>query len=164
MAGECLQTRWTSSLLSSGTDLRGPRRLRLTTTKLLVDSSSCCRRQIGRLKYSSGRNARPCKLASKLVVAVAGAAEEEEDTLMDEEEKQQKNKNKKVVVVGAGWAGLGAAHHLTKQVGLLCSSQCRRVLLLLLLRILSLAPAIISLKVFSDSKDPLQQAQILCGE
>jgi len=23
---------------------------------------------------------------------------------------------KKVVVVGAGWAGLGAAHHLTKQV------------------------------------------------
>jgi hypothetical protein len=98
-----------------------------------------------------------------LVVAVAGAAEEEEDTLMDEEEKQQKNKNKKVVVVGAGWAGLGAAHHLTKQVGLLCSSQCRRVLLLLL-GILSLAPAIISLKVFSDSKDPLQQAQILCGE
>ncbi|KAH8971179.1 hypothetical protein BDL97_02G129400 [Sphagnum fallax] len=34
---------------------------------------------------------------------------------MDEEKKQQKNKNKKVVVVGAGWAGLGAAHHLTKQ-------------------------------------------------
>ena len=25
-------------------------------------------------------------------------------------------KKKKVVVVGAGWAGLGAAHHLTKQV------------------------------------------------
>jgi len=49
------------------------------------------------------------------VVAVAGAAEEEEDTVMDEEKKQQKNKNKKVVVVGAGWAGLGAAHHLTKQ-------------------------------------------------
>ncbi len=126
MAGECLQTRWTSSLLSSGTDLRGPRSLRLATTKLLVDSRSCCRRQIGRLKYSSGRSARPCKLASKLVVAVAGAAEEEEDTVMDEEKKQQKNKNKKVVVVGAGWAGLGAAHHLTKQVGLLCSSQCRR--------------------------------------
>ncbi len=126
MAGECLQTRWTSSLLSSGTDLRGPRSLRLATTKLLVDSRSCCRRQIGRPKYSSGRNARPCKLASKLVVAVAGAAEEEEDTVMDEEKKQQKNNNKKVVVVGAGWAGLGAAHHLTKQVGLLCSSQCRR--------------------------------------
>lgn len=31
-------------------------------------------------------------------------------------EVQNKKKKKKVVVVGSGWAGLGAAHHLSKQV------------------------------------------------
>ena len=29
---------------------------------------------------------------------------------------EEDGSKKKVVVVGAGWAGLGAAHHLTKQV------------------------------------------------
>jgi hypothetical protein len=41
-------------------------------------------------------------------------AEAATESAADDEER------KKVVVVGAGWAGLGAAHHLTKQVSSPC--------------------------------------------
>lgn len=40
-------------------------------------------------------------------------------------EEEGKREKKKVVVVGAGWAGLGAAHHLSKQVRQGCNARFR---------------------------------------
>lgn len=60
------------------------------------------------LKLNSPARGRKCRKMSSWVIKAVAGSESAVETSGEE--------RKKVVVVGAGWAGLGAAHHLTKQV------------------------------------------------
>lgn len=100
-----------SATMYSPTLSRG-RRITFSTQALSIVGNKLYKAQ-KELNSSSKRFGNKCKVLGKLEIRAEGEAPVKVEGVGSEAGEKQK-----VVVVGAGWAGLGAAHHLTKQVAI----------------------------------------------